>query len=150
MVATLDNNYIIFQVKDLLCAVNCLDVQEIIREKDKVTKISGAEEYIDGVLNLRGNIVTIIDLSVYFNLEKSESEDEALIIINDEEEKIGAKISKIIDVVDSSKINIENTPAIPHDLDPIYIENVMQIDNEIVTILDIKAILQVSNGEKEV
>ena len=83
-----NNKYIIFKVKELYCAVNCLDVQEIIRETDKVTTIPGSENYIDGVLNLRGSIVTIINLALYFKLDCVPEENESIIILNDDDEHI--------------------------------------------------------------
>lgn len=136
-----NNKYIIFKVKELYCAVNCLDVQEIIRETDKVTTIPGSENYIDGVLNLRGSIVTIINLALYFKLDCVPEENESIIILNDDDERIGVKVTQIIDVVNGTNVKLENTPAIPHNLNPLFVESVMQIDNEIVTVLDVTEIL---------
>ena len=59
-------DYIIFRVNNLLCALNCEDVQEIIREKKGISKLKRAPEYIQGVINLRGQIVSVINLTILF------------------------------------------------------------------------------------
>ena len=146
---TNDNNCVIFKVNDLFCAVSCLDVQEIIRDTKKITPIPQAPGYISGVINLRGKIVSILNLPLYFNLDFKQTEKDSIIIVNDDDEPIGLMVSEVIDVIDISHIDIENTPAVPHKLNPLYVKNVMQLDKEIIAILNIKEILKVEMVENE-
>lgn len=147
---TNDNNCVIFKVNDLFCALSCLDVQEIIRDIKKITPIPQAPGYISGVINLRGKIVSILNLPLYFELGYKSSEKDSIIIVNDEDEHIGLLVSEVIDVIDISHIDIENTPAVPHKLNPMFVKNVMQLEKEIVAILNIKEILKVDLVENEI
>lgn len=146
---TNDNNFVIFKVNDLFCALSCLDVQEIIRDLSKITNIAQAPPYIDGVINLRGKIVTVINLPHYFELEYKKADKDSIIIVDEEDEQIGLLVSEVIDVIDVSHIEIENTPAVPHKLNPLYVKSVMQMEKEIVAILNVHEILKVDLIESE-
>ena len=143
------NNYVIFKVNDLYCSIHCLDVQEIIRDISKITFIPQADEYITGVINLRGKIVTIINLPIYFGMEYSPSDLDSIVIIDEEEECIGLLVSEVIDVVDIEHSQIEHTPAVPHELNPLFVKAVTEFKKELTAILNVKEILKVEVKEGE-
>ena len=144
-----DNNYVIFKVNDLYCALSCLEVQEIIRDTNHITKIPQADDYISGVINIRGKIVSVLNLPKYFNLEFKSTHSDSIIVVQEEEECIGLYVSEVMDVIDLSGINIEQTPAVPHELDPHYVKGVIEFEKEITAVLNLKEILSIESTENE-
>jgi len=87
-----------FFVGGALCGINILNIQEINKHFE-ITKVPQAPDYIEGILNLRGRIVTIIDLGKKLGLAPvNRSKDSRNIIVNSEDEHIGLLIDSISDV----------------------------------------------------
>lgn len=137
------NNYVTFKVNNLFCGIHCLDVQEIIRDTSKVTTLLQSEDYIQGVINLRGKIVTVINLPKYFSLVYTPAKTDSIIIIEEENECIGLLVSEVKDVIDIEPELIEHAPAVPHELNPAYVKAITEIDKELTAILDVSEILAV-------
>ena len=91
-----------FQLGDELYGVNIMDVKEIVRLQN-VRVIPNAPYYVEGIINLRGEIIPIIDLHKRFRiqaLEKEETDFEGgFIILNIDNNKIGIIIDKVARVV---------------------------------------------------
>ena len=136
------NNHVIFKINNLYCSIHCLEVQEIIRDTSKITPIPQSESYIQGVINLRGKIVTVLNLAKYFDLEFTARKSESIIIIDQDDEFIGLLVSEIIDITDFDPLLIEHTPAVPHELHPEYVKAVTELDKELIAILNINEILK--------
>lgn len=143
------NNYVIFKVNKLYCSIHCLEVQEIIRDTSKITAIPQSDSFIQGVINLRGKIVTVLNLSKYFDLEYKPSDTDSIIIIDEDEECIGLLVSEVKDVIDIEPHLIEHTPAVPHELNPEYVKAVTEVDKELTAILNVREILKVEIKEVE-
>ena len=144
-----DNNYVIFKVNDLYCALSCLEVQEIIRDTKHITQIPQSDDSVSGVINIRGKIVTVINLPKHFNLDFNKSGTDSIIVVNDDNECIGLYVSEVIDVIDVNDIEIEHTPAVPHQLDPHFVKGVMEFEKEITAVLNLPEILNVETAETE-
>lgn len=73
--------WVTFTVADEIYALNVLDVQEVLRVAE-ITPIPGAHPAIRGIINLRGNVVTILDARIFFNLpEKTFDEDSRIMVV---------------------------------------------------------------------
>lgn len=95
-----------------------------------VTKVPTAPYYIEGLANLRGNIISVIDLKAYLKMEKTKSE-ENIIIIEAGEERIGVMVDEVDEVVEITDDMIEkvsdNTGCT---------KGVVNFDKYIVTLLE--------------
>ena len=87
----LTRTFVIFKVNDLYCALDCLYVQEIIRDTKSIKTVCRSEKYISGVINLRGEIVSVMRLRQFFSM-KELGEEKAIIVVTFENEHIGFKI----------------------------------------------------------
>ena len=88
-----------FYVGQALCGINILNIQEINRHFE-VTTVPQSPDYVKGILNLRGRIVTILDLGKKLGLSQiQESTDNRNIIVRSGEEHIGLMVDSISDVV---------------------------------------------------
>ena len=94
-----DLEFSTFYVGGALCGINILNIQEIIKHF-VITKVPQSSDFIEGILNLRGRIVTIIDLGKKLGLVPvTKDKDNRNIIVNSEDEHIGLLIDASSDVV---------------------------------------------------
>ena len=138
----LNDNFIIFKINDLLCALNCMDVQEIIRENKGITSIKRAPGYIEGVINLRGEIVSVLDLAVLFDFKENIKKDSAsIIVVNFEGECFGFLVSEVLDIISDGHGSVENSPAVPTGMKKEYLKGVFDMDGQLVSLLNVGAVL---------
>jgi purine-binding chemotaxis protein CheW len=113
-----------------------------------VFKTPGVPDYIKGVINLRGEVVPIIDLSVRFYNKKSEVIDSTGIIIVEIKDKnifipIGVMIDSIESVVNIYEDKIESSPEIGAKIRPDFISGIGKTENKFVILLDVDTVLNI-------
>lgn len=134
-----------FYVGDALCGMDILKVQEINKLME-MTKVPQAPDYMIGILNLRGQIVTIIDLGQKLGLGKAELSNESRnIIVNAPGEHVGLLVTRISDVVMADPDKIEPAPANMSGLQGGFFTGVYKTDNRLIGILDIKEVLRLES-----
>jgi purine-binding chemotaxis protein CheW len=131
-----------FYVGDALCGMDILKVQEINKLLD-MTEVPQAPEYVKGILNLRGQIVTIIDLGKKLGLsDTNRTSDTRNIIVNSNNEYIGLMVDRIGDVVLADLNTVEPPPANIGAIQGKYFEGVVKTENSLIGILDVEEVLK--------
>ncbi len=134
-----------FYVGDALCGMDILNIQEINKLME-MTKVPQAPDYMIGILNLRGQIVTIIDLGQKLGLGEVEISNESRnIIINAPGEHVGLLVSRISDVVMADPEKIESAPANMSGIQGGFFTGVYKTENKLIGILDIKEVLRLES-----
>lgn len=134
-----------FYVGNALCGMDILKVQEINKLME-MTKVPQAPEYMVGILNLRGQIVTIIDLGQKLGLGNVEISNESRnIIINAPGEHVGLLVTRISDVVMADPDKIEPAPANMSGVQGSFFTGVYKTENKLIGILDIKEVLRIES-----
>jgi len=134
-----------FYVGDALYGMDILRVQEINRLMD-FTKVPQSPEYVMGIMNLRGQIVTVIDLSKKLGLSKTELKDESRnIIVNDQGEYIGLLVDRISDVVRSDTVKIEPPPSNMGGVQGKFLQGVFKMDKNLIGILNVEELLKTAD-----
>ncbi len=130
-----------FYIGDTICGVNINHIQEI--NKDPIiTSVPLSEDYILGIMNLRGQIVTVLDLGQKLGLKKSEDQQKSRVIIaNWKDEKIGLKVDRIADVVTCYHKDITAPPSNINGLQVKYMDGVYQDASGLIAILVVDKIL---------
>ena len=131
-----------FQLGEELYGVNIMDVKEIVRVQ-AIRPIPNAPTYVEGIFNLRSEIIPIINLHKRFHLRKlaSSEEDELLsgfIIIDVEGMKLGIIIDRISRVVTVEKEEVQPPPQMFSGIGAEYIQGVVRQENGYLIILDIR------------
>ena len=135
-----------FHVGDALCGMDILQVQEINKLME-MTKVPQAPDYVKGILNLRGQIVTIIDLGKKLGLGETDTAGAPRnIIVNAPGEYIGLLVSKLDDVVVAEPEKIEPAPANMSGIQGTYFSGVFKTDNNLIGILDTKEVLRMEEN----
>ena len=131
-----------FFVGEALCGMDILKVQEI-NKLIEMTRVPQAPEYVLGILNLRGEIVTIIDLGKKLGLKSTElSEKTRNIIVNSNGEHIGLMVEQISDVVQAKFEKIEAPPANIGGVQGKYFTGVLKTKDRLIGILDVGKVLE--------
>lgn len=134
-----------FYVGDALCGMDILNIQEINKLME-MTKVPQAPNYMIGILNLRGQIVTIIDLGQKLGLGEVEISNESRnIIINAPGEHVGLLVTRISDVVMADPEKIESAPANMSGIQGGFFTGVYKTENKLIGILDIKEVLRIES-----
>ena len=134
-----------FYVGDALCGMNILNVQEI-NKLTQMTKVPQAPEYVLGILNLRGQIVTIIDLGKKLGLgETDTSADPRNIIVNSPGGYVGLLVKKISDVVEADMTKKERAPANMQGIQGEFFTGVYKTPTSLIGILDIDKVLSIED-----
>lgn len=132
-----------FVMGEELFGVDILMVQEIIREAF-ITPIPNSPEFIEGVINLRGSIIPVIDLRKRLGLLKDakQSEDTWILILNIEDRVTGFIVDSVSEVLKIQRGTIKPPPDIVvAGLQSQYINGVCKIDRGLMVMLDFDRIL---------
>ncbi|NLA74481.1 MAG: purine-binding chemotaxis protein CheW [Deltaproteobacteria bacterium] len=131
-----------FYVGDSLCGMDILKIQEINKLLE-MTEVPLAPDYVKGILNLRGQIVTVIDLGNKLSLADTEISGETRnIIVNSNGEYIGLLVQKIGDVERTEEDKIESPPANIGGIQGRYFEGVFKKEKSLIGILNVEEILK--------
>ncbi len=137
-----DIEFSTFYVGGALCGIDILNIQEINKNFD-ITKVPQASDYVEGILNLRGRIVTIIDLGKKLGLEQvDKNKDNRNIIVNSDDEHIGLLVNSINDVVLTKKSAIEPAPSNIGGVKGKFFQGVLKTETQLIGILDIDEVLK--------
>jgi purine-binding chemotaxis protein CheW len=131
-----------FHLGEELYGVNIMDVKEIVRVQD-IRAIPNAPTYVEGIFNLRSEIIPIISLHKRFHLRKmiTSEEDELLsgfVILDIDGMKLGIIIDRISRVVTIEKDDIQPPPQLFSGIGAEYIQGVVHQDEGYLIILAIR------------
>lgn len=130
-----------FYVGNALSGIDINQVQEINKELE-MTRVPLSPEYVLGIMNLRGKIVTIIDLGKKLGLNQGKRSDKSrIIILNWNDEYVGFFVDRIADVVMANTKDIASPPSNIKGLRGKYFQGVYHYKKELVAILDTDAVL---------
>ncbi len=134
-----------FYIGEALCGMDILNVQEINKLMD-MTKVPQAPDYVTGILNLRGQIVTVIDLGQKLGLTATDLSDSTRnIIVNSGNEHIGLLVSSISDVVEAQWDKVEDPPANIGGVQGAFFKGVFKTQDRLIGILDVDRVLSEDN-----
>lgn len=130
-----------FSVGEAQCGIDILKIQEINKQTE-VTGVPQSPDYVVGVLNLRGRIVTVIDLGLKTGLSPiTRDKDNRNIIVDSMGEHIGLLVDRISDVMSADPSHVEPPPANLGGIEGSYFEGVVKTEAGLIGVLDIERVL---------
>lgn len=130
-----------FQLGDELYGIDIMNVKEIQKVKE-IRAIPNAPMYVEGIFNLRGNIIPVINLHKRFHIKKAELSEEdkmlsGFLIISINGRMLGVYIDKVSRVMTIEKSDIQPPPQMIAGIGTEYIQGVVKEDDGYLIILDI-------------
>jgi purine-binding chemotaxis protein CheW len=136
-----------FKIGNEEFGVDILQVQEINRLVD-VTRVPNAPDFVEGVMNLRGRIVPVVNLRKRLGLEKRENDkDTRIVVVEIEGKTIGFIVDSVSEVLRVSKSVVEPPPELISGIDSEYIIGIAKLENRLLILLDLKKVLNVEERE---
>lgn len=130
-----------FQLENETYGINVMQVQEILRYSE-IAAVPGAPDYVLGIINLRGNVVTVIDTRSRFGLMPTEITDNSrIVIIEAEKQVIGILVDSVAEVVYLKKSDIEDAPNVGTEESSQFIQGVTSRDNGLLILVDLNKLL---------
>lgn len=156
--------FVTFRLGKDLFGLEARLVQEVNRTLD-ITPVQQAPEYVRGLVNLRGTVVTVLDLGVLLDLGRREiTTDSANVILNTERlraaadqaskggspgsgDPVGLLVDALGDVVSSQENEVDRSPATLQEAKGRFVDGIVKLEEELVTILDPAAVVRGGSGE---
>lgn len=136
-----DKQFVMFKVGDEKYAVDILNIGGIV-EYNEITKVPNAPYFVEGMINLRGEIVPIVSLKKRFGMEeKAVNSDTRIVLYGIDGKNIGFIVDEASQVITLLDEDIEPAPGIVSGIDKEYISGIGKNEGEILIILDLKKIL---------
>lgn len=133
--------WVTFGLAHEVYGINVLNVKEVQRYSE-ISPIPGAPSYVIGILNLRGNVITVIDTRKKFALPADEVTDESRIIILEvENQEIGLLVDNVSEVVYIKNSEVDDTPQVGNEESARFIQGVCNKNNSLLILLDSGKIL---------
>lgn len=144
------DQYIILKIQNHTYCIYSLFVKELVSPKNyPITKIPYTPCFVKGIINLKGNFYTVIDLNEFIGISSNESkeeitqepkiQDKKIIVVDSVELKLAFLVDDIIDIINISEENIEQKNDI--NLDKLYIKAEVYIDDKVYNILNVDKII---------
>jgi purine-binding chemotaxis protein CheW len=116
-------------------------VQEIVRMPE-ITHLPQTQSFIKGVINLRGNIIPVIDMRERFRMEKKDyNEMTRVIVVKIGEKLVGMIVDTVSQVLEMGANDVEDAPDIISGLSKEYIEGIGKINEQMIIVLKIEKVL---------
>jgi purine-binding chemotaxis protein CheW len=108
----------------------------------EIAPVPGAPSYVLGIINLRGNVVTVIDTRSRFGLASAEMDDSTrIVIIEADEQVVGILVDSVAEVVDLKASEIETVPNVGTEESAKFIQGVASHDDELLILVDLNKLL---------
>ncbi|WP_298840767.1 chemotaxis protein CheW [Clostridium sp.] len=130
---------VVFKVNEEQFAVEASKVQSI-NDMMEITKVPKSKGYIKGLINLRGNIISLLDINLLLDIERGEGNQENIIILNLKEESVGVTVDQVDEVLEIDEGLIEK---IETDKNKTYIKGIINFKDRIVTLIDIAKLIEI-------
>jgi purine-binding chemotaxis protein CheW len=138
---TNNQEFLTFTLGEEIYALDILAVKEI-RGYEKPTKIANAPDFIKGVINLRGDIVPIVDLRIKFSVgEATYNEFTIVIVLNIHNRIVGVVVDGVSDVVNLSKEELRPPPNFGVAFDARYLLGLATINEQMIILVDINELI---------
>ncbi|WP_455234543.1 chemotaxis protein CheW [Thiogranum longum] len=133
--------WVTFRLADEIYGINVMQVQEVLRISE-IAPVPGAPHYVLGIINLRGNVVTVIDTRIRLGLETTEVTDSTrIVIIEGAKHVVGILVDCVAEVVDMPTSEVESAPNVGNDESAKYIQGVASRDGELLILVDLNKLL---------
>lgn len=124
-------------------AIPVLEVQEVVKPQTK-TAVPLAPEYIDGLINLRGQVVTAINMRKLLNIKPAKDDSDYMnIIVKHSDGLYSLVVDEVLDVIEVEMEFFSETPPTLDEHIKTYINGVFKLENKLLILLNLKKVFEI-------
>lgn len=137
-----ENKYVIFKLNKEEYGVDIMTVKEVSEVKESI-KVPNTPYFVDGIINIRGDITPIINLKKRFNILEDEKVKEGarIIVVNIQNKLVGFLVDDASQVLAIDEKNIDPAPEIIAGVDKMYMQGIGKLEDRMIIILDLEKVL---------
>ena len=129
--------WVTFRLDNETYGINVMQVQEVLRYSE-IAPVPGAPSYVLGIINLRGNVVTVIDTRQRFGLDSAEVTDNTrIVIIEADKQVVGILVDSVAEVVYLRQSEVETAPNVGNDESAKFIQGVCNKNGELLILVEL-------------
>lgn len=137
------SEWVTFRLDSEKYGINVMLVREVLKVTE-IAPVPGAPYFVLGIINLRGNVVTVIDTRTRFGLPQAELTDSTrIVIIEMAGQDIGMMVDSVAEVVTLNESEIEYAPNVGNDESAKYIQGVSNQGDELLILVDLEKLFSV-------
>jgi len=145
---TAEIQLVVFQLAGETYGVDINHVQEIIRMQN-ITEIPRTPDFIEGVINLRGRVIPVIDLHKRFNLPLADAtQNTRIMVVELDQMTVGMIVDSVSEVLRLPAASIEPPPPMISGVDVAYLEGVGKWNERLIILLDLNRVLRESEKQE--
>lgn len=130
-----------FRLADETYGINVMQIQEVLRYTE-IAPVPGAPDYVLGIINLRGNVVTVIDTRSRFGLPSADITDHSRIVVLEiDGQVIGILVDSVAEVVYIKNSEMESAPNVGNDESARFIQGVCNKNGELIILVEFEKML---------
>ncbi|MEJ5186784.1 MAG: chemotaxis protein CheW [Candidatus Geothermincolales bacterium] len=140
---TAERQLVVFSLGREEFALDVSQVREIIR-MEEITRMPKSPPFVEGIINLRGQIIAVMDLAKRLNLPSTERTDaQRIVVVETEDLKVGMIVDSVSEVMSITEDEIEPPPTLVSDPSTPFILGVVKRDRRLIILLDLSKLLSV-------
>lgn len=142
MISTVEKKYVIFKLGEEFYGLPISNVLSIERVS-KITRIPNSPKYVLGLINLRGDVIPVIDLNIKLGFKSTKVNNSSrIIVIKDDEMIVGLMVDSSSEVLDISEESIDKPPASQSNELLEYVDGIGKTPGRIIILLNVKKLLK--------
>lgn len=136
-----ESQLVVFDLSSQAYGVDIGTVREIIRIQH-ITRVPRTLEYVDGVINLRGKVIPVVDLRKRFSLEVGEeTRDNRIVVVDVGDQDIGLVVDAVAEVLRITKDSIEAPSTVITNAETDYLLGIVKLESRLIILLDLQRLL---------
>lgn len=133
--------WVTYKLGEETYGINVMQVQEVLRHTE-IAPVPGAPDYVLGIINLRGNVVTVIDTRSRFGLPSSDiSDNTRIVIIESDDQVVGILVDSVAEVVYLRSSEVDSAPNVGTEESAKFIQGVSNRDGQLLILVDLNKLL---------
>ncbi|MCL1479171.1 chemotaxis protein CheW [Marinobacter sp. M3C] len=133
--------YVTFRLDDETYGINVMQIQEVLRYSE-IAPVPGSPDYVLGIINLRGNVVTVIDTRRRFGLNDADITDTSRIVVMESADQVmGILVDSVAEVVYLKSSEIETAPNVGSEESARFIQGVCNKNGELIILVEFDKML---------
>ena len=135
-----------FQLAEEYYGINVMQVMEVLRLTE-IAPVPGSADYIIGIINLRGNVITVVDTRTLFGLPRTEATDNTrIVVIELADQVVGMLVDSVAEVIYLKQSSIERAPNVGTEESTKFIQGVSYHNDDLIILLDLNRIIEEDEG----